>query len=80
MDKNIKEIKYGLIVVDPTQEGDMLDIIHFVGYSSKPTSIDVQKLREELINNKEFGLTEIAHRLNITPASECIVNEFLKNI
>jgi hypothetical protein len=31
-----KDIKYGLMVVDPNQEGEMLDILHFVGYWEKP--------------------------------------------
>jgi hypothetical protein len=79
MDKDIKDIKYGLMVIDPTQEGDMLDIIHFVGYWSKPTPIDAQNLREELMSDEEFGLTEIAHRLDILPAPDYIVKEFIGN-
>lgn len=75
--KDIKDIKYGLMVIDPTQEGEMLDIIHFVGYWSKPTLIDAQSLREELMNDEEFGLTEIAHRLEILPAPDYIIKEFI---
>jgi len=36
----VKDIKYGLIVIDPLQEGDMMDILHFVGYWNKPTKSD----------------------------------------
>lgn len=74
---NIKDIKYGLIVVDPTQADDMMDILHFVGYWSKPTKTDADSLREELMTDEEFGLTEIAHRLDILPAPDYIVNEFM---
>jgi len=77
---NIKDIKYGLIVVDPTQEGDMVDILHFVGYWSKPTKNDANSLREELMTDEEFGLTEIAHRLDILPAPDYIVKEFMNKI
>lgn len=75
-----KDIKYGLIVVDPNQEGEMLDIIHFVGYWNKPTKVDADSLRKELMTDEEFGLTEIAHRLDILPAPDDIVQEFVKQI
>jgi hypothetical protein len=77
---NSKDIKYGLIVIDPTQEGDMLDILHFVGYWNKPTKADADSLREELISDEEFGLTEIAHRLDILPAPNYIVKHYIENI
>jgi hypothetical protein len=77
---HVKDIKYGLIVVDPTQEGEMLDILHFVGYWNKPTLSDAESLREELMTDEEFGLTEIAHRLDILPAPDYIVQEFLKGL
>ena len=77
---SIKTIKYGLMVIDPTQEGEMMDILHFVGYWSKPTKIDADSLRGELMTDKVFGLTEIAHRLDILPAPDYIVQEYLKDI
>ena len=73
-----KPIKYGLIVVDPVQEGEMLDILHFVGYWECPTLVDVNSLREELMTDEEFGLTHIAHRLDILPAPSYIVEEYRK--
>jgi hypothetical protein len=76
MEPNIKDIKYGLIVIDPTQEDEMMDILHFVGYWNKPTKKDADLLREELMTDKEFGLTEIAHRLDILPAPDYIVEEY----
>ena len=79
-DPDLKDIKYGLIVIDPTQEGDMRDILHFVGYWDKPTKKDVDSLREELMVDEEFGLTEIAHRLDILPAPDDIVKECIKDL
>lgn len=80
MDKNVKDIKYGLMVIDPTQDSEMLDILHFVGYWNQPTKVDADSLREELMNDEEFGLTEIAHRLDILPAPDYIVKEFIEKI
>jgi hypothetical protein len=77
---SIKDIKYGLIVVDPTQEGEMMNIIHFVGYWQEPNENDAAQLREELMTDEEFGLTKIAHRLDILPAPDYIVKEFMKDL
>jgi hypothetical protein len=75
-----KDIKYGLMVVDPNQEGEMLDIIHFVGYWEKPTKLDADSLRKELMIDEVFGLTEIAHSLDILPAPDHIVEKYVKEI
>jgi hypothetical protein len=80
MEYNITDIKYGLMVIDPTQEGEMIDILHFVGYWVEPTKTDADSLRQELLTDEEFGLTEIAHRLNILPAPDYIVQEYIKDI
>lgn len=80
MGPNIKDIKYGLIVIDPTQEGDMMNILHFVGYWERPSRQDAEWLREELMTDEEFGLTEIAHRLDILPAPDYIVKQYIKEI
>ena len=77
---NPKDIKYGLIVIAPIQEGEMMDILHFVGYWNKPTKNDANSLREELMEDEEFGLTEIAHRLDILPAPDYIVKEYVGRI
>ena len=77
---NPTDIKYGLMVVDPTQEGEMMDIIHFVGYWTAPPKNNAAQLREELMTDEEFGLTEIAHRLDILPAPDYIVEEFMKDL
>ena len=75
-----KEITHGLIAVDPTQEGEMLDILHFAGYWTEPSKEDAESLREELMNDEEFGLTDIAHRLDILPATKDIVEEYRRII
>jgi len=80
MEPEIKDMKYGLIAIDPTQKGEMMDILHFVGYWNKPTKKDADLLREELMTDEEFGLTDIAHRLDILPAPDYIVKEFIKEI
>ena len=80
MEYNPKDITHGLIVVDPTQKGENLDILHFVGYWSEPTKDDANHLREELRQDKEFGLTEIADRIEILPAPKDIVEHFKKMI
>lgn len=75
-----KEIKYGLIAIDPTEEGENKTILHFAGYWTEPKKIDAESLLEELKTDEEFGLTGIADRIIITRASEEIVEYFLKNI
>jgi len=75
-----KEIKYGLIAIDPEQEGEMKDVLHFCGYWEEPTKNDADSLRDELMTDEEFGLTEIAHRLDILPAPEYIVKEFIDEL
>ena len=77
---SVKDIKYGLIVVDPTQESEMMDILHFVGYWTEPTKNDAKLLREELMTDEEFGLTEIIYRLDILPAPDYIVKEYVKDL
>lgn len=77
---NPKDIKYGLMVIDPTQESEMMDILHFVGYWEQPSKEDAMSLREELMTDEEFGLTEIAHRLDILPAPDYIVKEYIKKL
>ena len=76
----VKDIKYGLMGIDPTQESEMLDVLHFVGYWNKPSKQDAASLREELMTDEEFGLTEIAHRLDILPAPNYIVKHYIENI
>ena len=78
--RDLRDIKYGLIAIDPqtlNEETDMVDIAHFVGYWSEPTKQDAESLLEELKTDKEFGLTEIADRLQIVMAPEDIVEYYV---
>jgi hypothetical protein len=75
-----KDIKFGLIAIDPEEEGDMKTILHFCGYWKQPTLVEAEELRKELSEDTEFGLTEIAHRLEIFPAPEEILGQFLEDI
>jgi len=76
MEEKKFNMNYGLIVVDPLQEGEMMDIIHFCGYEVPPTKNDAAILREELMTDPEFGLTEIAEHLDILPAPDDIVKKY----
>jgi hypothetical protein len=78
--RDLKDIKYGLIAIDPqtlNKETGTVDITHFVGYWNEPTKQDAESLLEELKNDKEFGLTEIADRLQIIEAPEEIVDYYI---
>ena len=61
MEPEIKDMKYGLMVIDPTKK-------------------DADLLREELMTDEEFGLTDIANRLDILPAPDYTVEEFKKEL
>jgi hypothetical protein len=75
-EENLENIKYGLIAIDPTEEGEDLTVFHFCGYWDEPDEIDAQSLLDELKTDEEFGLTDIADRLVIIPAPEYLVDEF----
>lgn len=75
-----KDIKYGLIAVDSTQEGEMLDVLHFCGYWNQPTKQDAESLLAELSTDPEFELTEIADRLEIRIAPDWLVTEYINII
>jgi len=77
---NPKDIKYGLIAIDPTEEGENKTILHFCGYWDEPKKEDAESLLEELKTDEEFGLTDIAHRLIIIPCPDELVKEFIKEI
>jgi hypothetical protein len=57
----------------------MLDILHFCGYENKPTIKEVEHLMEELKNDEEFGLTDIAEHLEILPAPDYIVKKYIED-
>jgi hypothetical protein len=75
-----RDIKYGLIVVDPNEEADMLSILHFAGYWEEPTQVDIDSLRKELVEDESFGLTLHMDQLEILPAPQYIVDQYVKDI
>ncbi len=75
-----RDIKYGLMVVDPNQDGDMLSILHIEGYWEEPTQTDVDNLRKELAEDKRLGLTLLIDQLEILPAPDYIVEQFVQEI
>ncbi len=77
---NPRDIKYGLMVVDPNQDGDMLGILHIAGYWEEPTQTDVDNLRKELAEDKRLGLTLLIDQLEILPAPDYIVEQFVQEI
>ncbi len=77
---NPKDIKYGLIAIDPTEEGEMKTILHFWGYWDEPSEKDAESLLDELRTDEEFGLTEIADRLVIIPCPNDLVKEYISEI
>jgi hypothetical protein len=79
-DQDPKNIKYALIAVDPLQEGEMKDILHFCGFWEKPGQLEAEHLLNELKKDKEFGLTDIADRLIILPCPDDILQQYLNDI
>ena len=77
---NIGDIKYALVAIDPTEEGDMKTILHFCGYIEQPGENDLISLMNELRTNKTFGLTEIAYRLDILAAPDDLVEEYVRQL
>ena len=74
---NPLDIKYGLIALDPEQEGEMKDVLHFCGYWEEPGEAEAKDLHRELKEDESFGLTEIADRLVIIPAPDWLVKEYI---
>lgn len=73
------KINYGIIVINPEEVVDEeIEILHFCGYENEPKQIDYESLRKELKEDKEFGLTEIADKLELLPAPQEIVEYYEK--
>jgi len=80
MEQNVSDIKYRLIFVDSNKDEENLDILNFCECWNKPSKKDAEHLREELLNDNEFRLTDIVRRLDIIPAPDYIVNKLKSNI
>lgn len=78
-EKRLEDVTHGLIAIDPTTEKDgRVDILHFCGYWSEPSKSDAEHLLEELSTDEEFGLTEIANRLQIIRAPQEVIDAYCK--
>ena len=77
---NVRDIKYGLVAIDPLQEGDLKTVLHFCGYIDQPGENELLSLMNELRTNQTFGLTEIAHRLDFLAAPDDLVEEYVRQL
>ena len=77
---NVRDIKYGLVAIDPTQEGDIKTVLHFCGYIEQPGENELRSLMNELRTNKTFGLTEIADRLDYLAAPEDLIEMYVQQL
>jgi hypothetical protein len=75
----MEKFKYGLVVFDPEQEGEAIEILHFVGYHHQPTEEDFNRLRKALSNESVFNSQDKAERLEIAEAPEHVVELFNQN-
>jgi hypothetical protein len=79
MSDNMK-INYGLIAYLPYPDKDRnIEILHFCGYENPIGQHEIDSLREELKNDKEFGSTSIADDLIIDYATGSVL-EYYKRI
>jgi hypothetical protein len=76
----MKDIKFGLLAIDPNEEGEHKTILHFCGYWDEPNQEDAESLLDELKTDREFGLTDIADRLIIIKCPEDLLQNFINDI
>jgi hypothetical protein len=78
----IKNIKYGLIVVEKEEskrfDGDNILFYHFCGYANKPDQSDIDSLRAELCTD-DMKLENIDN-LDIIEAPDYVLEYFIKDI
>ena len=68
--ENIEDCTHGIIVFDPeSEDGEMVEMVHFVGYWQEPDKEDFESLEKELAEDDQFGLVDIAHRLEYVPCN-----------
>ena len=66
--ENIEDCTHGILVFDPeTVNEETIEIVHFVGYWEKPDKEDLESLKKELKEDDQFGLVDIADRLEYIP-------------
>ena len=58
--KHIEWANWFIIVCDVPKEGDEeTGVLHMTGYHSEPSDSDMDSLEQELLNEKEFGLSHL---------------------
>jgi len=62
--ENIEDCTHGIIVFDPeSQDEESIEMVHWVGYWQQPDKEDFEDLKKELAGDDQFGLVDIADRL-----------------
>ena len=85
--ENIADCTHGIIVFDPIDidEDDILNednirMVHWVGYWHQPDQEDFDDLERELREDDQFGLVDIADRLEYIGCSGDDLREVLSDI
>ena len=79
--ENIEDCTHGIIVFDPeSQDEEGIEMVHWVGYWDKPDKEDFEDLKKELAEDNQFGLVDIADRLEYIGCSGDDLREILKNV
>ena len=77
--ENIKDCTHGIIVFDPeSQDEESIEMMHWVGYWQQPNIEDLEELKKELAEDDQFGLVDIADRLEYVPCSGDDLREILE--
>jgi hypothetical protein len=69
------KISYGIVAV---RRGKEDRILHFCGYSKKPTETDFNSLRVELENDLSFGLVGNMDSIDLLPAPPEVVRRYAR--
>jgi hypothetical protein len=75
----VKSIKYGLVVVRQSKDDkNCIDLLHFCGFAKKPKKADIESLRKECKEDKEFGLADVIDECDIIEAPKDLVKFYLE--
>lgn len=79
--EDIKDCTHGIIVFDTeSDDGETIEMVHWVGYWEQPTKEDFKELKKELAEDNQFGLVDIAHRLEYVGVDGVSLRETLRNL
>jgi hypothetical protein len=79
------KINFGIIAVNKedyeSKQGQMIDVLHFVGYENEPSEADYESLAKELEEDETFDLVDMVKngQILLIEAPEPTV-EFFKNL